>query len=36
LPTAKLIGGNVAAADAVKQMIEEVWREIVAPDLRHG
>jgi hypothetical protein len=32
----KLIGGNVAAADAVKQMIEEVWRKIVAPDLRHG
>lgn len=22
----KLISGNVAAADAVKQMIEEVWR----------
>ena len=32
----KLIGGNVAAADAVKQMIEEVWRKIVAPNLRHG
>jgi hypothetical protein len=32
----KLIGGNVAAADAVKQMIEEVWRQIVAPDSRHG
>jgi hypothetical protein len=32
----KLIGGNVAAADAVKQMIEEVWRKIVAPNSWHG
>jgi hypothetical protein len=32
----KLISGNVAAADAVKQMIEEVGRKIVAPNLRHG
>ena len=32
----KLIGGNVAAADAVEQMIEEVWRKIVAPNSRHG
>jgi hypothetical protein len=32
----KLIGGNVAAADAVKQMIKEVWRKIVSPNLRHG
>jgi hypothetical protein len=32
----KLIGGDVAAADAVKQMIEEMWRKVVAPNLRHG
>jgi hypothetical protein len=32
----RLIGGNIPAADAVKQMIEKVWRKIVAPDLRHG
>jgi cell fate (sporulation/competence/biofilm development) regulator YlbF (YheA/YmcA/DUF963 family) len=27
---------HFAAADAVKQMIEEVWRKIVAPNSRHG
>jgi hypothetical protein len=31
-----LVGGNVAAADTVKQMIKEVWRKIVAANLRHG
>jgi len=28
--------GNVAAADAVKQMIEGVWWKIVAPNSWHG
>jgi hypothetical protein len=33
---AKLVRGNIPAADAIEQMIEKVWRKIVAPDAWHG
>lgn len=32
----QLVGGIVAAANPVKQMIEKVWRKMVTPDPWHG
>jgi len=33
---AKLVGGNIAVADAVKQMFQQLWRKVLAADARHG
>jgi hypothetical protein len=33
---AKLIGGDVATADAIKQVREKLRRKIVAANARHG
>jgi len=32
----KLVGGNLSAADTVKQMVEKAWRKTVASNSRPG
>ena len=34
--SAKLAGGDMSAADAIKQVREKLWRQIVAANARHG